>query len=169
MRSRARRAIDLGKLSAAVARPGIDPRTWVTLATVIEVGFDADNSYYADVAYLPSGEEQTCLVGSAYTGNNFGIWTPLEPDDVVVVIVPNGDSNAGPIIVARLWNSADKPPTDGGEGEIPTDDLLVRVKSGHKLRLRTSGTGGDSVTQGVLLQLQIFLTIGRIVGPRFAR
>lgn len=142
-RRKARKSIDLGKLAAAVARPGIDPRTWVTLARVKQVGFDDKEGFFADVVYLPSGEEQTCMVGAIYAGNGFGFYTPLEEDDIVVVIVPNGDSNAGPVISQRVWNAADKPPADGGTGEVPTADVLLRIQPGKKLKIRTSAAGGD--------------------------
>lgn len=142
-RQRARRSIDLGSLSAAVSRPGIDPRTWVTLAEVIEAGFDAENGFFADVVYIPSDEEQTCLVGAQYAGEHYGLWTPLEPGDIVVVAVPNGDSNAGPVIISRVWQVTAPPPPEGGTGTEPTLDVILRVKPGRKLRIHTSETGGD--------------------------
>lgn len=144
-RKRARTSIDFGKISAAVARPGIDPRTWLTYALVDEVGFDENNGMFADVTYIPTREEQTCLVGAAYAGNGFGLWAPLEVDDVVLVALPNGDSNSGPVIIARLWNAADKPPSELGSGEVPTENVVCRVQAGKRLRFITSGGGNAEI------------------------
>lgn len=140
---RARTKPDMGAISAAVSRPGIDPRYWIVRARVVDTGFDADNGYFATVEFIPDGEQQTCLIGAVYAGNGFGIYCPLLEDDIVIVSVPDGDPNAGPTIIAREWNAADKPPADGGSGEDPTEHLLIRVRPGKKLKIMTSEVGGD--------------------------
>ncbi len=143
------RRVDLGKLSSAVSRPGIDPRCWVTLAQVTDVGFDAAEGFYVDVEFLPTGEQQCCLLGSQYAGEGYGQAALPQVDDVVVVVVPNGDQSAGPVVIARLWNAADTPPADGSSGTNPTEDYLLRIRAGTNYTLRASGAGGVSViTEG---------------------
>ena len=146
---RARRTVDISKLSSAVSRPGIDPRCWVTLAQVTDVGFDAAEGFFVDVEFLPTGEQQCCLLGSHYAGENYGQAALPQVDDVVVVVVPNGDQSAGPVVICKLWNAADPPPADGSSGTDPTDDYLLRIRAGRNYTLRASGAGGVSViTEG---------------------
>lgn len=114
--TKARSGIDIGRLGKAVQRPGIDPRIWLTLGTVKEVGFDAAHGIFADVVIQPDGNVETCYVATPYAGAlggkiGFGDWCPVEVDDTVLVAYPRGDSNEGPIIIARFWNSGDLPPT----------------------------------------------------------
>src|SRR5216683_3334457 len=106
---RGRASIDLSKLSAAAARPGIDTRIWLTLAVVKELGYDSAEGIFADVQFQPSGEIETCFVGSAYSGGQFGMYCPLRVGDTVLVAVPSGDPNNGPIIISRQWDASDPP------------------------------------------------------------
>jgi hypothetical protein len=133
-------------MSALVSRPGIDPRVWLTRAIVTELGFDPANGLFADVQYQPDGDAETCLIGSGYTGNGFGGYCPLKVGDAVIVAVPQGDPAEGPVIIARLWNAADKPPVELSEGDSggdePTTVPTFRLEDGSTLRVvaRESGT-----------------------------
>jgi hypothetical protein len=144
-----RRRFDAGRFAKMAQRPGADPRVWVTQATVTKLGFDANEGIFADVQFMPSGEEETCRVGTDYAGNSFGKWNPLHEGDEVLVAVPMGDSNSGPVIIARMWSAADKPHPDfkasaEQDGQpVPTNDVVVRVEAGQRLVVRTSGQGGD--------------------------
>lgn len=141
---RARPSIDLGRLSAAAQRPGIDPRVWITLALVKEVGFDAEQGIFVDVQLQPSGELETCFLGAAYAGAEFGMYAPVQVDDMVLVAVPSGDPNHGPVIISRMWDAGDKPHADmNGTGGAASDNMVLRLKSGAKLLIRTSGDGGE--------------------------
>jgi hypothetical protein len=142
-----RRGPDAARLSALVARPGIDPRVWLTYARVVQLGYDQNEGIFADVQYLPSGEEDTAFVGTPYAGDGFGMWAPLAVDDIVLVAVPEGDSNTGPTIIARGWNGADKPHAnfkaeeqqDGSD--VPADDFVLRARPEKKVIVRTSSGG----------------------------
>ena len=141
---RARGSVDVGRLSAAAQRPGIDPRVWITLGIVKEVGFDAAEGIFADVQLQPSGEIETCFLGAPYAGAEFGMFAPVQVDDTVLVAVPSGDPNHGPVIIARMWDAADKPASDfAGSGDDPTEDVVLRVRAGKKLRVRVKGSGGQ--------------------------
>jgi len=150
---RARSSVDVGRLAAAASRPGIDPRVWLTLATVEEIGFDAENGVFVDVQYQPDGTKETCLLGVPYAGNEFGFYCPVEVGDTVLVAVAGGDPGNGPVIVSRMWGGADKPSADfqsSSDSETATSDVVLRVKPGQKFKLRTSGSsdGVDITVEG---------------------
>lgn len=141
-----RRGIDAGRLSRAVARPGIDPRVWLELGVVRELGFDAAEGVFADVMMQPNGNVETCYVGGAYAGSvggavGFGDWCPVEVGDTVLVGIPGGDTNRGPVIIARWWNSGDPPPAQVGEGDEPSRDRWAIVKPGRRFELLATVAG----------------------------
>lgn len=142
---RARRQPDVGAIASAVSRPGIDPRQWIKLASVEELGFDPLEGVFADLLLLPEGVPDTALVGSTYAGAAFGDWCPLEVGDLVVVAIPDGDSGSGPVVIARCWNAADPPHPDFGDGSEPSQDRVIRSRTGRAIKLRTSGTGAMSL------------------------
>ncbi len=143
-------------MASAVQRPGIDPRTWISLAVVTELGFDAEEGPFADVRLLPTGEVETCLVGTLYAGGGFGLWAPLKVDDTVLVALPNGDPGAGPIVVCRMWDKADPPFAEMKAAEeqdghaVPTAGVVLRVEAGQTLRILAGDTvvtvSGSDVT-----------------------
>lgn len=139
--SRVRKGIDTQRLSKAVSQPGIDPRVWATKAVVMEVGFDVEEGIFADVRYIPTGEEETVFVGSNYVGDNFGEWEPLTVGDVVLVVVPRGDPSEGPVLVTRLWGRRYLPPSKMGNGEDTSDDRILVVKPGQKYHVIVSDGG----------------------------
>lgn len=147
----ARRRIDIGAMAAAASRPGIDPRVWLTLATVKDVAVDSAEGAFADVQYQNElGTLETAYVAVPYAGDGYGFWCPLKVDDTVLVAVPMGDSGYGPMVVARCWNAADKPPADIRQGEEAVRDVVLRVEPGQRLKIRTSGAddGIDIVVEG---------------------
>ncbi len=141
---RARTSVDMGRMANAVSRPGIDPRVWLTLAVVRDVGYDADEGIFVDVQFQPSGTIETCLLGAAYAGAEFGAYFPVNIDDTVLVAVPSGDPSTGPTVIARMWNSGDKPHADfqsEADEEEPTQDVVLRIQPGQKFKIRTSDDG----------------------------
>lgn len=135
---------DVGRLSKALERPGIDPRQWVCLAEIVLVKFDAAEGVFADILLLPNKEQETARVSAIYAGAGFGLYAPLLPGDEVVVIAPDGDPNAGLVVVARLWSKSDPPPTAAQDPTSPTDpspDVVLVAKSDVNIRIITLGTG----------------------------
>ena len=135
-----RSSIDVGKLSAAVARPGIDPRRWITFARVLDIGFDPDHGLFADVEAMPSRDQLTCLIGSGYAGDDYGEFNAPAIGSVVVVAIPDGDESAGPVIICQLWNGANaKPPQElASSSPVPaeaTGDPTRRVQDGRTMRI----------------------------------
>lgn len=143
-RSRVATTPDAGRLGELLARPGMDPRVWVSLATVRAVHVES-NGKFCDVTLIPSGDEETVRIGEEYAGNGFGDHNPLHVDDEVVVLFPGGEPDAGGVIVARLHNSSDKVPSAAVSNK---DDRQIVVESGKNIRLTTQGTGDVLVTSG---------------------
>lgn len=154
--SRVSTKIDVRRLGEAVSFPGIDPRDWLQLATVTDQGFDPDEGIFVDVVYQHSGIPDTCYLGQAYAGAEFGEHCPVDIGDTVLVACPMGDPGYGPVIICRWNNSGDKPPADFKDPEssdddpTPTRDRVLRMRPGQTYRIRTSGDGGgvDVVCEG---------------------
>lgn len=104
-----------------VAGPGTDTRAWCSYATVDAGTEDAPSVRYRDqnghvIAPLvsctlqPSGVSVVARVGAGVAGITEGEWTPIMDGDELLVLVPEGDERAGPVIVARLNNEIDEFP-----------------------------------------------------------
>lgn len=147
-RSRVSSTMDVQRLGQALARPGMDTRVWVSLARVVARAVDLDEGVFVDVELEPSGTRETARVAPVYAGNGFGLYAPLKVDDEVLVAIPNGDFDLGAVVLARLWNGDDKPPTDAREGSSgmeSSDDLVLRVEQDHAVKVRVSGSGAASI------------------------
>jgi hypothetical protein len=145
--------MDMGRLSRAVSRPGIDPRTWVSLAVVNSVVVDPNEGVFCGITLLPSEIEETARLGAAYAGNGFGFYAPPRVDDEVMVCAPSGDPSQGLVITGRLWSPSDVPPAEAASNP---QDVLLKVEEGQTLRLLVSGggkvyLGDDADTQPVAL------------------
>jgi hypothetical protein len=164
-----RKSVDIGRLSDAVSRPGIDPRVWLTFARVEEVGFDSEQGVFADVAVLPEGDKETCLIASSYAGSGFGTFVPPKVGDIVLVAVPGGDPGSGPVIIARIFSGTAPPPSQfqdsSGEPEDATTDpttvvepqrtLKVVANDGANVRLEISGSGKVQVAATGSAQIEV--------------
>lgn len=133
------------RIGKAMSYPGIDPRPWVHIAYVTAVNIDANFSPLVDIELLVDGTliPTTARVASSYTGVQFGSWAPLEKDDEVICVVPDGTPDHGVIVVGRLHSTSDKPPTEAVEN--PTD-YVVRLKDGASMRITLSGDGEYVIT-----------------------
>lgn len=142
---------DVTRMGAAVSRPGIDPRTWVSYATVTAIGIDTEG-VFVDVVLLPSRDPGTARLGSNYTGPGYGLYLPIGLGDEVLVEAPNGDPQHGLVISTRLHSPSDQLPQDAIDN--PTDVVLVAkastsirmvVSDGGKLYLGSSSASDDAV------------------------
>jgi hypothetical protein len=141
--SRVTGIMDVGRLAQAVSMPGIDPRPHPSMGIVTAVGND-DEGFFADVTLAPSMVDVTCRVGSSYAGPDYGENSPLDVDDEVVVVIPDGDPAHGGVVVARMWSASDAPPADAGN--FPTDRVTV-ISPGKNWRIGVSGGGQIFVGQ----------------------
>jgi len=135
---RAASGLDLNALSRAMQRPGIDPRSWCSLAIVQSVVIDEAAGVFCDVLLMPSKRRETARLGAAYAGSGFGFYAPVKVDDEVLVSAPGGDPAQGLVITQRLWSPADVPPA--GLEATPEDVVLV-VEADKSLRLTVQGGG----------------------------
>jgi hypothetical protein len=128
---------DTASMGRGVSYPGIDPRLWISLAVVTELGVDPANGVYADVQLIPSGDLQTCRIGIPYGGPGYGAWLPLAKDDLVVVLFPRGDAAEGPILTHRLWSGSDPPPPElaTSNGDDPPTSPVIVVGEGQTVRI----------------------------------
>lgn len=140
-RRRASTSIDVGRLSKAVQRPGIDPRVWCVRGFVKAFNVDADHGPFVDVV-LQTGEEETARVGALYAGVGYGLYAPLEVDDEVLLAAPMGNFNSGLVVVARLWSKSDPPPKTASDKPA---DLLLVAKKDATVRLQVAGSGNVAV------------------------
>lgn len=135
---RAAGSLDFNMLSKALTRPGIDPRSWCSLAIVQSVVIDEAAGVFCNVLLMPSKRRETARLGAAYAGSGFGFYAPVKVDDEVLVTAPGGDPAQGLVITQRLWSPADVPPA--GLESTPEDVVLV-VEPDKSLRLTVQGGG----------------------------
>lgn len=129
--------IDHAKIAEALQRPGIDSRSFVSLAIVTAISIE-ENGVIADVTLLPSQIEEHATLAPEYAGSGYGFYFPLEVDQMVIVEAPEGDPAHGLRITARSWDQGEPPPPDVKAN--PTD-VLMFVKKDATCRLLVSGSG----------------------------
>src|SRR5713226_4453753 len=95
VRSRVGTTPDFYRWGEALRRPGMDTRTWVSIAYVQAVKVDPVDGPLADVLLMPSEDQETARIGAIYAGNGWGIYAPLYKDDEVIVSAPSGDPDHG--------------------------------------------------------------------------
>lgn len=136
--SRVSTIIDTNRLGRALARPGMDTRTWVSLAVVTAVVIDPDEGVFADVLLMPSNVKTTCRVAQEYAGDGFGLYTPVLVDDEVLVEAPSGDPDNGLILTRRLYSKSDPPPEEAVDNP---DDVLMVIRPGKTMRILVDDPG----------------------------
>jgi hypothetical protein len=106
------RGIDARSLAEALAFPGIDPRTWISIATVDpdEVTWDEDLGYLVPVTLQPTQVQGVAVCAQDVAGNSEGSASPFVEGDTLVVGVCHGMERAGVIVLGRLSNNRAPPP-----------------------------------------------------------
>jgi hypothetical protein len=131
--------MDIARLGQAISRPGIDPRTWVSMAIALDDSkVDPAFGVYVNVQLLPSGEKYTAIVGADYAGPGFGLYSPIKAGDDLVVMIPNGDPRVNVQVIRRLWSAAGIPPA---EAVLDPTEVMLIVEPNSNLRLKVTGTG----------------------------
>lgn len=157
-------------MSNAVSRPGIDPRVWITKATVEELGFDANEGIFADVA-LDDGTHETCLLGTQFSTDGGGLYCPVSVGDIVLVAIPDGEPDYGPTVICQLWSKKRRPAPEMGVGDTPAGDVIWRTAKGRKLRilttdgeiaLLTDGSGNITITSTSSGVIQVSATNSKV-------
>lgn len=151
-------------LGEAFSYPGIDPRMWVSFATVDDdvdgddgkaIQFDEeDGQVYVNVTLKPSLVPARARLGMLCSGNGEGAYFPLMPGDEVLAVLPEGDPRAGVVVVARLANFYDPIPRESVGGKDPTLNALAFVRTRAALTIESGATIMlRSATAGAFLQL----------------
>lgn len=116
--ARVRRPADAQRLSELVARPGIDPRTWVSAARVDAHSRRWESAYgwVVDVTFYGGGldepEVTARVLGTGPTGDGCGEYLPPSDGVEVLVGLPDGDPDGGPVVLGVLRNQSEQPPAE---------------------------------------------------------
>lgn len=135
MRRRRRRipvGFDQVTAAEAFARPGIDPRQWVSMGVVVggeddePVLFDEDEGQvFVQVQLEPSKLPALCRIAGSVAGAGEGEYHPFVEGDEVVVLLPGGREDNGAIIIGRLNNKLDAFPMESVGGQDPTTNTFA--------------------------------------------
>jgi hypothetical protein len=122
-----------------LATPGIDPRQWVSYATVDPDTPDARSVLYTDpetgnpypfpivlCTLQPSGIPIPCRVAASVAGDGESEWNPFVAGDEVLVAIPGGHEREGGVIFARLNQSFDKFPTQVAGSDATKNSFAFR-------------------------------------------
>lgn len=133
MSRRHRGDFDASTIGAALARPGMDTRQWISYGLVDApvtvdgevidpVQFDEDmGGPLVNVTLHSSGVPVRCRIAAFNSGNGEGEYVPFVEGDEVVVAIPGGDERADPIIIGRpMGNVRDQFPFESVAGQDPT-------------------------------------------------
>lgn len=112
LNSRIRKRVDPSRLGQSVGYPGIDPRTWVSTARVDDhpdaISWHGDVGWLVDVTFtggdLDGEGPVPCRVASMFAADLEGSSEPVTRGCEVLVLMPVGDPNSSPIVVAQLHN-----------------------------------------------------------------
>jgi len=131
---------DMLRVSAAVERPGIDPRIWISIGYAVgESKLDAEHGDFVEVVLLPSQLELTCRVPQDYAGAQFGSNAGrIHKDDEVLVLIPDGDPAHGGTVIARYWSASDKPPALATSNP---KDWVLELEKDLNWRTKLNGAG----------------------------
>ncbi len=147
------RGLTGGRMAELLRRPNMDTRFHLKLAVVERVVVDPQEGIFADVTLIPNEEPETVFVGAPYAGGGFGFYFPLEEGDTVLIGIPDGNCDMGPILISRMWDAGDRPfaemkgaPSDEPEQFEPSPDVILRAKPGANTRIIVSAGANVSIT-----------------------
>jgi hypothetical protein len=139
--------------------PGSDGRIWVSYGTVeldenLEgeedraLTFDEDAGPLVEVRLQPSDKVVTCRVATPVSGVLQSQWVPLVGGDEVVVVLPMGQEQSPPVVIARLNNALDKfPEKVAGKDARQNNIAFTRtqtptiIEAGSLYMIRSAQTG----------------------------
>ena len=114
MRTKTYGSFDLAAMADAISKPGIDPRSWVSIGIVEpesaeakSVNFDEKVGPLISVRLVPNGTVVNCRVSGWLAGNGESVYFPFIGSDEVVVLIPGGNEREGCVIIGRLNNGID--------------------------------------------------------------
>lgn len=125
---RMRRSVDQRSMAEGFSYPGIDPRQWLSYATVDTenpVVFDAEYGPLIACTLQPSKVQVTCRVAMQIAGNGEGEYSPFIAGDEVLVAIPEGNERSDCAIIGRFTNAIDKFPMESVAGQDPTTNSFA--------------------------------------------
>lgn len=173
--------MDQRTMAEAFSYPGIDPRSWVSMAIVETVQaenenpveFDGDDGQvYVNCILKPSNIPCRARLGGAFAGPGEGFYSPFVGGEEVLLAIPEGDVKAGAVVLARLNNGYDGFPQGSVAGkDVNTNTFTfmrsrpaITIESGASVMLRSAsmgamlqlaGTGNVTLRDGAADVLQI--------------
>lgn len=124
--------IDMRSFAEGMSYAGIDPRLWISYATVDDqdsVTFDDDFGPMVGVTLQPSKLPAYCRVGGFAAGNGEAVFHPFVAGDELLVAIPQGDVRAGCVIIAKLNQATDAWPKGSIGGQDPTSNTFGFIRS----------------------------------------
>lgn len=151
-------------MSEAFTRPGIDPRTWVTMARVDLPGeneggevveFDEDDGQlYVNVTLKPSDVPCRARLGMQTAGAGEAVYFPFVGGEEVLVAIPDGDLRSSAVIVSRFNNTFDPFPFKSVGGADPKQNAVAMLRTRTALTIESGASVQvRSATLGALLVL----------------
>lgn len=146
-----RRELDMSQIGEGLKRPGLDTRLWVTRGTVASVRGEDEQPDFTDsnaVLITPKGVEVdvfldlyeqmvTCTYG--LQAGDAWIVGPINPGDLVVVILPDGEFGAVPRIVAVEAGPHTQMPLEEDRKPVFRNDRLHIFTKTVPIEIRTAG------------------------------
>ena len=139
-------AFDASEFRKAISGAGTDSRAWISYGIVDaasgenkSVTFDDELGPMITVTLMPSRTTIYCRVGSQNGGDLETQYSPFIEGDEVLVAMPQGQEDAGCVIIQRLNNGVDKWPATIAGHDIKTNEFEVERGVIPKLIERTSG------------------------------
>lgn len=121
----------------------MDRRMWCAVGQVLAPNATdkhfaiTGDDVYVDVQLSPNGEQVLCRLGTVGGGIGLGIWSIPPPGSQVAVLVPQGDVEADPVVVAVLSSGA--PPDGLADGGT----IVIAVKGGQQVLIH-DGSASDA-------------------------
>ena len=134
----ARSKLDSARMQNMTKGPGMDTRVWLERAKITDIGYDAAHGIFVEVTCPATGSKDTAYLGTTHADVNGGLYTPVDLGDMVLIAYPNGESDAGPVIICRYWSDKLTPPPEAQDitdTDTATKDVVWRVRKGQKWRL----------------------------------
>jgi len=173
--------MDQRTMAEAFSYPGIDPRSWVSMAIVETVQAedenpvefdDDDGQVYVNCVLKPSNIPCRARLGGAFAGPGEGFYSPFVGGEEVLLAIPEGDVKAGAVVLARLNNGYDGFPQGSVAGKDANTNTFtfmrsrpaITIESGASVMLRSAsmgamlqlaGTGNVTLRDGAADVLQI--------------
>lgn len=116
----------------AVARPGMDTRTFTSIGIVENaIGGTSPVDFSAgyplvNVRMHPSDNAVRCRVSGSSAGVGEGHWNAVQAGDEVIVVIPSGDEREGGIIVGHLNNGVDTFPSVVAGLDVTQNNINVQ-------------------------------------------